>query len=277
MKVHTKIDTQWYRILVGILLASVIFGIAQPLIWRAVFKESPPESAVTVAILLTIVLAILGLGGFGLYRDVRIRLSEEINNKTKDERRVAHEEFQKARRDALQALEEQENLLMSKLHTRCSFIIGEQYDDDFLDFLRKKGNAHRPFENRHLETAIEDDERALSFANKLPWDKNEYKRQIILSKNNLAYDLACRGVQNDKKRARELITDICDEADRPGHADLRVWVKDTYALVWWRFAEDKIEENESLRVVKELLADPTITPDYRKREERKYTVLLEAY
>jgi len=72
----------YHWLLIGVLLAAVVFGIIQPFVWRLNFGEYPPAGAVSLSILLTIVLALVALGVtaflFLAYRDLEHRLKESL-------------------------------------------------------------------------------------------------------------------------------------------------------------------------------------------------------
>lgn len=58
---------KWYQVLLLVLLGLIVtalftLGIAQPLLWKEIFKESPPADVSTFSSLITVVLTLLALG-----------------------------------------------------------------------------------------------------------------------------------------------------------------------------------------------------------------------
>jgi len=84
---------RWYHcLLIGILLAAVVFGIVQPFVWMLKFGEPPPAGAVSLSLLLTIVLAliVLGVTAFSVlaYRDLEHRLKGSLEKSLGEEIRT---------------------------------------------------------------------------------------------------------------------------------------------------------------------------------------------
>lgn len=75
----------WWKILVGFLLIAVIFGIAQPFIWRWKWTELPPPGAIDLSVLLTIILALLALFAGLAYWDLRSRIGESLGREIRQE------------------------------------------------------------------------------------------------------------------------------------------------------------------------------------------------
>lgn len=76
----------WWKILVGFLLIVVIiFGIAQPFIWRWKWGESPPAGAIDLSVLLTIILALLALFAGLVYWNLRSRIGESLGKEIRQE------------------------------------------------------------------------------------------------------------------------------------------------------------------------------------------------
>lgn len=81
---------RWYHWLLTVLLvAAVVFGIVQPFVWMLKFGEPPPAGAITLSVLLTVLLALVGLGVTGFlflaYRDLRYRLRESLMKSLEEE------------------------------------------------------------------------------------------------------------------------------------------------------------------------------------------------
>lgn len=60
---------------------AIVFGIAQPIVWRILFQSDPPDDVVTVSVTLTLLLALLSIGisafGLGAYRIMRDQIQSE--------------------------------------------------------------------------------------------------------------------------------------------------------------------------------------------------------
>lgn len=78
-----------YLGLAGLLLLAVIFGIVSPFIWMWKWEKPPPEGLVSLSVLLTIILALLGLFAGLAYRDLRHRLEESLGEDIKQETMAA--------------------------------------------------------------------------------------------------------------------------------------------------------------------------------------------
>jgi hypothetical protein len=67
MKWHQVLQPVLLVLLVLIVIALFALGIAQPFLWKEIFKESPPADISTFSSLITVVLAllVLGVGAFG--------------------------------------------------------------------------------------------------------------------------------------------------------------------------------------------------------------------
>lgn len=79
----------YYWLLIGVLLAAVVFGIVQPFVWMLKFGQPPPAGAVSLSLLLTIVLALIALGvtAFSVlaYRDLEHRLKRSLEESLGEE------------------------------------------------------------------------------------------------------------------------------------------------------------------------------------------------
>lgn len=74
-----------YLVLAGLLSVAVIFGIVSPFIWMWKWEEAPPEGLISLSVLLTIILALLGLFAGLAYRDLRHRLEESLGVEIRQE------------------------------------------------------------------------------------------------------------------------------------------------------------------------------------------------
>lgn len=78
-----------YLVLAGLLLVAVIFGIVSPFVWMWKWEEAPPEGLISLSVLLTIILALLGLFAGLAYRDLRHRLEESLGGEIRQEAKAA--------------------------------------------------------------------------------------------------------------------------------------------------------------------------------------------
>lgn len=85
----TRILKRIDLVLVGLLLLAVIFGIVSPFIWMWKWGKPPPEGLISLSVLLTIILALLGLFVGLAYRDLRHRLEESLGEEIRKEAMAA--------------------------------------------------------------------------------------------------------------------------------------------------------------------------------------------
>lgn len=78
-----------YLVLAGLLLLAVIFGIVSPFVWMWKWGEPPPQGLISISVLLTIILALLGLFAGLAYRDLRHRLEQSLGGEIRQEAKAA--------------------------------------------------------------------------------------------------------------------------------------------------------------------------------------------
>lgn len=79
----------YYPVLVGILSLAAVFGIISPFIWNRISEELPPPGLIDLSVLLTLILALLGLfAGLG-YWVLRNRLGESLGKEIRREAKAA--------------------------------------------------------------------------------------------------------------------------------------------------------------------------------------------
>jgi hypothetical protein len=78
-----------YLVLAGLLSLAVIFGIVSPFVWMLIWGKAPPEGLISLSVLLTIILALLGLFAGLAYRDLRHRLEESLGGEIRREAKGA--------------------------------------------------------------------------------------------------------------------------------------------------------------------------------------------
>lgn len=227
-------------LLAPLIALAVVFGIAQPIIWRWVFDDSPSRDAVLLGDVLIIVIALLALGvsGFGLlaYRLLERALSDKLDLRTQH--------------------------LLFKTFANIGFVCWGLYKPKEP---YKTGEPIAPEIEAAVDMAVWSAEESLAQAAKL----DEHAQ--CTGQNNLAYHLATRGKLADEERARQMASHILERA--PSYGNNWQW-RETYVWVVWRYARDDVDSRTAKKVLCDLLADPTVPSMDRRHWEQKYRELL---
>jgi len=212
---------RWYHwLLIALLSAGLVFGIVQPFAWKLAFDEFPPSGAVTLSVLLTLFLALAGVGwtafSYLAYRDLRHRLEESLEDKIATESKAAltravgtlafitWRAWRKHRYDLdlidgalgmqIRALERVKGLKPSDILPEDRILQAKSNVAEYTAF--KKKYFPKKVSNQDIETArkmgLEAYERANEFGNKYDW------------KANYAMLLALVGTSDEKKLARKI-------------------------------------------------------------------------
>jgi len=258
-------DLLMVRVLSITVVFAVIFAVLRPLIWKWIFNEDPPRDISDLGTILSIVIAILGLGlasfGFIVYRLVRDEMTRDVESRIQKSFQV--ELAQKSLSLSLERWERYELELWSPNHYSSKI----EHDLIF----------------RHLvDLAIDEGERALKSVRVLP-DRDPYRgdqyrdlhywneQECI---NNLAYHYATRRSPGDKDNACNLI-DLLTENEpsdlsrisfsRPGTSYFNP--SETMAWVYLRFG---VKVDRGKEIVNRLITDHKYV-NVHDRLKTKYT------
>lgn len=226
-------------LLAPLIALAVVFGIAQPIIWRWVFDDTPSRDAVLLTDVLIVVIGLLALGvaAFGLlaYNILRHFLEERLD------RRGHYLEY--------------------TIHTNVAYACWDMYREDVPKAQKQPVD---PEIQGMVAAALSAAETALEAAKKID------EERLCRAENNLAYHLATMAKPADEERARRMANHILQRAP---HYNKPIW-RETYVWVLWRYERDDDDRRNAKKVLRELLTDPSTLPEQRERWQNTYSELL---
>ena len=234
--------------IVGGTIVVFILGIAlQPLDKYEVFVT-----------LLIILLSLLGVMGYGVYKWVESNLESRLN-----------ERLQKEKQRILNA----QTLFFASLERNIGHIFWELYEN----VEKEKSSPSKMMSKELIELAITHSEKSLVHAIKLP--ENEYKNDIYNCKNNWVYLKAeaalIKGFEltkNDKEEVLKIANEILEEVSKPDHFDNYYKLKESSAWVLQHLSEeeDTVSKQKAIAIINELLNDEKIPYSWREKIEKKW-------
>lgn len=203
-------------------------------IWGYTKIHLKPDAADTYNILvdlILIVLALIGVAGYGIYRWISRGIDDRVENR----------------------LREEQNALSSRLDTSAGFVFWEHYQQE-----------------HPLEIAIGRARRALQHAERLD-EKQYEKLICTCKQNLAYYLAEQEESKDDAhKLAKYAYERARDEKGRYKYETSYQW-EETYAYVLWRFAgEDKITKEKAHLIINDLVSCAQIPLEWRERINNKW-------
>jgi len=225
----------YYPVLVGILSSAAVFGIISPFIWIQISDLPPPRGLIDLSVLLTIILALLGLFvGLG-YWVLRHRLEDSLGVDIRRETTgalaravgmTAYAAWRAWRIDRKkpqlleQALDMQKHAyeLLAKIPREELKKIADIFPENTLCQAESNLAAYIAYKKHYFPPVSDDDE---NLARKV--GKETYEKAIKLGDNydwhaNYAGILAVFGTPEEKKKAEEIMAKI-----KPRIKDEKEW------------------------------------------------------
>ena len=234
--------------IVGGTIVVFILGIAlQPLDKYEVFVT-----------LLIILLSLLGVMGYGVYRWVKSNLESSLKESLQKERqRILNDQMS----------------FSASLERHIGLVFWELYDVD-----NEKSHHSKMMPKELIAHAIAHSEKSVDYAIKLP-ENEEYKNDIYNCKSNWIYIKAeaasIKGFEltkNDKEKILNIANEILKEVSKSDHFDNYYRLKESSAWVLQHLSEEKdtVSKQKAIATIYELRNDEKIPYSWREKIEKKW-------
>lgn len=243
----------WFYIV--LVLASAIVG-GTIVVFILGIALQPMDKYEVFVTLLIILLSLLGVMGYGVYKWVESNLESSLN-----------ENLQKEKQRILNA----QTLFFASLERYIGYIFWELYEN----VEKEKSPPSKRMFKELIELAITHSEKSLELAIKLP--ENEYKNDIYNCKNNWVYLKAeaalIKGFEltkKDKEEVLKIANEILEEVSKPDHFDNYYKLKESSAWVLQHLSEveDTVSKQKAIAILHELLNDEKIPYSWREKIEK---------
>jgi len=244
--------------IVGGTIAVFILGIAlQPMDKYDVFVT-----------LLIIILSLIGVMGYGVYRWEESNLESRLHEIESGLDSRLNERLQKEE----QRIQNGQTLFLASLERHVGYIFWELYEVE-----RKKKYPSKIMSKEFIELAITHSEISLGYAMKLP--ENEYKNDIYNCKSNWVYLKAEAALiegfvltKNDKEKVLKIANEILEEVCKQDYPDNYYRLKESSAwgLQHLSEEEDTVSKQKAIDIFHELLNDENIRYSWREKIEKKW-------
>ena len=218
--------------------------------------------------LLIIILSLIGVMGYGVYRWEESKLESRLHEMVSKLDSGLNERLQKEE----QRIQNGQTLFLASLERHVGYIFWELYGVE-----RKKSYPSKIMSKELIELAITHSEISLGYAMKLP--ENEYKIDIDRCKNNWVYLKAEAALikdfvltKNDKEKVLKIANEILEEVSKQDYPDTYYRLKESSAwgLQHLSEEEDTVSKQKAIDIFHELLNDENIPYPWREKIGKKW-------
>ncbi len=236
------------RLFFAVTVLAIIFVVFQPLVWRWRFPDTPPPIVENLATLMSLVVALIGLGvavgGYAVYQIIGDRIRKDV------------------------ALETKERLIIFQYLQ--AYIHYTTYQNLWATQEWQKSVEKNLVFKESVNAAVVLSRAYMDSVMALP-EGGERTLRVLQAKNSLAYDLASQNNPLHKVEALALAKEL--EREAKGN----VLYLETVSWVLLRFCEDERDSEEWKKghfIIQKICANTDENPTWRQKLLMKYNCLF---